>query len=130
MLTLTGNDQHSLVHSADLALTRAHALTEAAHALGGPAANHLNRRAGVYSATAHQALQDARSRSGGDPLPPLPEDDRRPMLRVLAKAEALTEAACDIGGPDGVALHRRAGTYLRQAAKLHPLLSRADGDQR
>lgn len=58
------------------------------------------------------------------------EQDRTDLLRAVAKAEALIEAACDIGGPNAVTLHRMAGTYLRQAAALYPRTHAPDGSPR
>lgn len=57
---------------------------------------------------------------------PTTEQTRRDRVRAVAKAEALIEAACEIGGPAAVALNHRAETYLQQAARLHPLIPSPD----
>lgn len=54
------------------------------------------------------------------------EQARQDRIRAVAKAEALIEAACEVGGPAAVALNHRAQTYLQQAARLHPLIPSPD----
>lgn len=53
------------------------------------------------------------------------EQDRTERVRAVAKAEALIEAAADLGGSVGIELNRQAETYLRRAANLHPLIPTA-----
>lgn len=47
-------------------------------------------------------------------------DERTALLRAVAKAEALTEAACLFTGPVATELHRQAATHLRRAAQISP----------
>lgn len=47
-------------------------------------------------------------------------DERTALLRAVAKAEALTEAACLFTGPVSTELHRQAATHLRRAAQIYP----------
>lgn len=57
------------------------------------------------------------------------EQEQIARVRAVAKAEALIEAGCALGGTAGVQLHRRAETYLRQAARLHPLVRQLHDDR-
>lgn len=47
-------------------------------------------------------------------------EERTALLRAIAKAEALTEAACLFTGPVSTELHRQAATHLRRAAQIYP----------